>query len=136
MTLPDRLRRVALLLLAPVVLLAAGCGGSAGGRKEDGSLSDREQVRQYIQSMGDIAGTPASFAKQFADGAAPAKADMAKYAAFEFNVAGDPTISGDSATVPVQVLKSGGGVDEVVGTTTWTLAKAGDGWKIKTAPLP
>jgi hypothetical protein len=115
------------LALALFCLLAVGCGGGGGA----GTPEEERQLGSQVSMLADMADKYDTFKEQFAAGAAPPEAEMKKYGELQF--AGDPPkITGDTATIPITVIKQG----QILGKVEWTAVKEGDKWKIKTAPLP
>ncbi|QDS90877.1 hypothetical protein CA51_49540 [Rosistilla oblonga] len=124
------------LLVAPVLI---GCGST-----DPVQVTDAQNLNAQVEGLGDAAGDEASFAKAFVAGAAPE--NRKDYGARGFQVVGDATVDGDSATVPVKIFggvysttgKDGGSKKPSDATETeqvWTLQRNGDTWKIKDAPL-
>ena len=74
----------------------------------------------------------------FVEGAAPPIAERSKYGPpMWFELAADPEISGDTATLTVNVLKVDENANrEVVGETKWTGVKVDGEWLLKDVPLP
>lgn len=124
------------LLVVPALI---GCGSS-----DPVQVTDAQNLNAQIEGLGDAAGDDASFANAFVAGAAPE--NRKDYGSLGFQVVGDASVDGDSATVPVKIF---GGVHSTSGKDSgsskpsdaketeqvWTLQKSGDTWKIKDAPL-
>jgi len=72
----------------------------------------------------------------FVEDAAPAGVDREKYAAYTFWPAASASVSGDSATVRVNVGNREGETTDPIGEVTWTAVKQHGTWKLKDAPLP
>lgn len=120
-------------LRLPIVLamlLALGFGCSSPPIDE----TDTGQVKNAVYDMADAASDPDRFETLFVDGAAPDDATRQKYAGLSYNPIGEPTISGDEATITVEFIRE----DETpVGTQQeWKVKKVGDTWKLSEAPLP
>ena len=107
------------------VAVVVGCGGDDVG-------SSADELSQFISGVSDSMGNPATFVAVFATGAAPAESEQSKYLQYRF-WAKDVDISGDSATVTVEISDSS---DKVVAEVEWTAVREGGQWKLKTAPLP
>lgn len=130
------LSSLVLMAIGTCGLLGCGSGGAAQATVEQNAYAQ-------ITGLGDAAGSQEMFADAFVDGAAPK--NRKDYASRGFEVTGDATISGDTASVPVKIFggvfssdsgdhgKESATIAEV--ETTWTLQKSDTGWKIKDAPL-
>ena len=116
-----------------------GCGSSGPAQ-----VTETQIIYATIESLGDAAVDEKMFKSAFVDGAAP---DNRKdYGSHGYQVVGEPTVDGDTATVPVKIF---GGVYEsgardsssskpteaAESEQVWTIQKSGDEWKIKDAPL-
>jgi hypothetical protein len=97
-------------------------------------MPDPVKVEQLLMSMPDLAGDPATLAKQFAEGAAPAPDKLKRYEQFEYQLEAAPRLTGAGCTARVIVTKAGS--DEQVGIVEWSLVKDGEAWKLQSAPLP
>ncbi len=123
-----------------LVLSVTGCGSNYRD-----SLSASQEVNATIAALGDAAMEDSSFASVFVAGTSPA--NRKDYATCNYEVVGEPSISGDEATAEVQVttgVSDGSNSDQPAKkdlgqketrTVKWSLAKEGDEWKIKDAPL-
>lgn len=121
-----------------VAFSAIGCGSN-----HRDSLSETQVVNATIAALGDAAMSEESFSSVFASGSAPSTRE--DYATCNYEVIGDPSISGAEATAEVQVTtgfadssqgdRAKGSDNKEVRKVTWTLAKEGEEWKIKDAPL-
>ena len=125
-----------LALLLGVTL--AGCSDSDPTGE---NVSDVGLARSLVFSLGDAADDTGAkrFESLFVEGAAPKPADRSQYGEpLVFRLQGEPEASGDNeAILTVEVLRSVPNADsEVVGEVKWTAVKAGDQWKLKSAPLP
>jgi len=117
---------------AAVMLTAWGLVGCGKSAPEAGG--DVDTIQKLVQSLPDRASNPKVFKDFFVDGSAPSDKDRPSFSKYQLKSGGRPTVSGDTATMNVVFYDDTAGKD--VGTTTWTFAKQGDKWKIKTAPLP
>ncbi|QDU40333.1 hypothetical protein Mal4_46890 [Maioricimonas rarisocia] len=121
--------------------IVAGCGQDL-----DADLSESQEINAAIAGLNDAAGQDEAFASVFVDGATPG--ERAPYASVAYEVAGEPSVSGDEATVDVKIIP--GMVNSMAGdkpqkgssdaalqasTQTWTLQKVGGTWKLKDAPI-
>jgi|SRR5262245_65646715 len=119
-----RTARTATIVLG--LLLLHGCGSEA--KRE-------QQPDEQLVSL--VTGTPdkALNAKQAKEHfvTVPAKGELQRYAQLSFEPAGSPSVSGNTATVPVKITAPDG---TLKGEVTWEFVKDGDRWKLKNAPLP
>lgn len=127
---------VVALLVTPLLI---GCGSTDAVQ-----VTDAQNLYAQVEGLGDAAGQEDSFASAFVSGAAPENRD--DYGQRGYQVTGEATIDGETATVPVKII---GGVysssekdrrknkpsDVPESEQVWTLQKSGDAWKIKDAPL-
>ncbi|MEW4528686.1 MAG: hypothetical protein ACF8PG_12425 [Maioricimonas sp. JB045] len=134
------------VFVAGVVVLVAGLL-SGCGQDLDADPSESQQVSSAITGLNDAAGQDEAFLSMFVDGAAPA--ERGPYATVAYEVVGEPSVSGDEATVDVKiipgVMNSMGGdkpakkdaseADIQPSTQSWTLQKVGGTWKLKDAPI-
>ncbi len=103
-----------------------GCGS------DEWKPGDADIVRMVIAEISDARANAQKLATIFAEDSVPDRTWLKKSAPWSF-VVESVDVDGDSATVEITVEDFFG---NVVGTTTWTCARAGAGWEIKTAPLP
>ena len=118
-----------------MLVTVAGCGGR---RQPDASqLTDLGRLRTVVNEVSANAETADRFAVQFAEGATVPESERSKYAAPMSFMLKSADISGDSATLTVEVYKSAeeGGQDERLGEVEWTAVKE-TRWKLKTIALP
>ena len=121
-----------LLLLVAAV---AGCHSSQPGPED---ADDSGFINELI---GDISATADGveierFEAAFAARSVPTAAQREEFARYDFRAAEYAEVSGDSATVLVEVSDREKGSSSVAGTVTWTAVKENGAWKIKDAPLP
>ena len=121
--------RTAVLLGAALTTLA-GCASS----QDAAPASEQTTIVQVVKSFNGAKNNAKFAADWFAQGAAPAAAELRSYARYDCKVAEKPTVSGDTATVPIKVLKIN--TEEEVGRVEWTLVKENGQWRLKSAPLP
>ena len=78
------------------------------------------------------------FAVQFAEGAALPDSERSKYAPPLYFMLKSAEISGDAATMTVEVFQAaeGGGEDQLLGEVTWTAVRKDKRWHLKSVPLP
>ena len=120
------------LALLTAALLAAGCGSGSSIPMPDYGSEEGLKIAQLVSEFNDTRGAPAKFKKMFA--AAP-PASLKAYEKYVYEVeVGSPRVEGSTATATVRLLKEAD--NSLVTTKEWTFGKAGDAWKIKTAPLP
>jgi hypothetical protein len=109
-------------------LLSTGCGE---GPKEQ---TDGEAVVGVLSSFADQASNPKTLKVYFADGKAPPDGELMKYKNKGYEVVGQPRASGGTVTARVKVTDETKGGE--LGEADWTFVKAGDKWKLESAPLP
>jgi hypothetical protein len=111
--------------------LVAGCGESV--ENPEANLEDDALVRRLVSdvSLGGE-GTLKSFQARFAADPAPGEAEREKFRQYRFR-ATDPSVSGDSAEVTVEVETAD---ESPVGQQHWTAVKVDGKWKLDQAPLP
>lgn len=128
------IRPVVIVVLLSV--LPSGCGGSNSTAGPGYGSADGRSIAELVEQVNDVKSNPAQLLKLFAAGAAPKdKAQIGRYTAYYFDVSGNPSVSGDTATAKVKIRPDGkaAGTDAEV---EWSFVKDGGGWKIKSAPLP
>lgn len=115
-----------------------GCGGGD-------TPTPTESVTNAIFDLEDAAYDEKAFSSLFIEGSAPD--NRGDYARLDIEVAGKPTVNGQTAKVPMKLTpRTGASLGEGIPPatdalpqgpveTTWTLEKSGDGWKIAAAPL-
>ena len=109
------MRRSTLALLALGFLSAAGCGGSVAQPPSYGS-EDGKAIAVLVDQVNEFKSTASQFEKLFAAGAAPKGAAAKKYPTLSYDVAGTPTVSGDTATARIKMrheLGDGGDAGEL-----------------------
>ncbi|MCM2373577.1 hypothetical protein [Aporhodopirellula aestuarii] len=127
------------LALALFTLTGIGCDSSGSVKP-----SDEQNAFASVAGLGDMAGDDESFAKAFVAGSVPK--NRKDYSERGYEVAGEATFDGDTATVPVKIFggvhatsggEKRGGKPSAVSQTEqiWTLIRVDDKWKIKDAPL-
>ena len=120
-----------------ILLAVAGCGEEP----LDPNTFRQTEFAQFSALLSELAMAEREaqrFAGCFVDGAAPAAAQRSKYAPpTAFELAAPPEISGDTATLSVNVMKIGEHEKrEVVGQATWTAVQVDGAWFLKDVPLP
>jgi hypothetical protein len=117
-------------LVTGFVLLAIGLSGCGSTPKPpDYGSDDGKAIALLIEELNDRKADGKRLAELFAE---PVK-DPKKYDPYNFDLSGKPTVSGDTGTATLKV-RTDDGTEK--GTTEWTFVKAGDKWKIQSAPLP
>src|SRR5262245_26327550 len=127
-----RMRQSCPLTLTGVVLstvVLSGCSKTGAGPSYGGE--EGRKIAQLVELVNDEKSTAPNLARLFVKGAAPK--DSRKYPLYYYEVSGNPTVSGDTATAMVKVKLEAG--EETV-EKEWSFAKEGEAWKIKSAPLP
>ncbi|MCO8120323.1 hypothetical protein NHH03_01145 [Stieleria sp. TO1_6] len=125
-----------------VVSLLIAVSGCSSYEPQTATLEQDAYAR--VEGLGDLASDEKMFASAFVPGAEPK--NRKDYSARGYQVTGQPSIEGDSASVTVKIF--GGVVDSAAGDghsrastgikdsqQTWTLQLVDDNWKIKDAPL-
>ncbi len=127
------LRAAACMVGLALIMVVVGCDSGPAGRPDD---SDEARINFLLGALNgrarSAAQEPEDFRQLFAAGAAPAESEIPRYAKAGFYSKG-VSISGDTATVKVEVETMEGELDELL---QWTLVREGESWKIKDAPLP
>jgi hypothetical protein len=118
--------KIALILLT--ALLFVGCNKSAIDPNE-GMSEEQVEVNEFIREFADSASN-AGFKDNFTK--PPSAAEMKKYRSLYFS-ATDVQVSGNSATVVVEISKPG--EQDPMATKTWKLTKTGETWKMDSAPV-
>jgi hypothetical protein len=127
-----RVTRRALLTVCVALPWAGPVGCDEKPRTEQVFSGDAQGVAVLIEDMNDAKTNPRKAATLFVKGSAPA--DFRKYAPYSFYIVGKPQVNGAEATAEVSVQSEREGTER--GKQTWTFAKEGEAWKIKSAPLP
>src|SRR5262245_17938366 len=86
--------------VAMLAVLGAGCGEVKPALKED---RDIEKITAVLRGLPDIASNPARASEFFAAGSAPSEKELRRYGGWSYDMAAPPKISGDTATVHVQI---------------------------------
>lgn len=119
--------------LAAMVALT-GCGSEEIENPLDEMDEDQQAVAALVGQVSDYAAQgQKSLRSIFTRDGAPSSGDVKKYKARYFELDGDVTVSGDSATFPVKVgqYKSPG-----TAVAQWKATKVDGNWKLADAPLP
>jgi hypothetical protein len=121
------------LLTIAVAATLAGCDSRPAVPTYGGP--DGQRIARRVSDFNDDVSNPKKMAASFATGALPAKpAETKRYSSYMYQLAGDPSVSGATATAPVKLREHRSGEER--GPLEWTFVKEGDAWKIKSAPLP
>jgi hypothetical protein len=121
---------VRLALIIGLGVLAAGLAGcSSTPKPPDYGSDDGKAIALLIEEVNDCKADGKRLAQLFAE---PVK-DLKKYDPYNYDLSGKPVVSGETATAKLKV-RADDGTEK--GTTDWTFVKAGDKWKIQSAPLP
>lgn len=128
------------------VVSLAFCGLLIGcGTPEAIEATVTQDAYAQIEGLGDAAGSEELFAAAFVPGAVPE--DRQAYGQRGYQVTGEASIDGDTATVPVSVFggvassaegdssTSSGASSSGTSEQVWVLQRVNDEWKIKDAPL-
>lgn len=123
-----------LLCLTAVAILLAGCGGG----EPDHGMTGNPDVDAINERVTDVPRMPEltdRFPDFFPEGSVPDEEFQARLLTFSAKPKGTPTITGQTATVEVELTKFGDR-SHVVGDVTWTLEKQGGKWVFTDLPLP
>jgi hypothetical protein len=124
------MRPVGSFTLGLALVFACGCSSSPEGPDYGGE--EGKQIANLVERMNDDTTSVAKLKASFASGVPAAKKDVKTYRRFHYDLK-HAEVTGDSATGTVAIESHAGG-DAV--EREWTFVKEGDGWKIKSAPLP
>jgi hypothetical protein len=126
-------KKLAVLFLTLLVGLPLGCEHAAPQKPE---VPAEVVILRPIEDVDDRASLPNGLQlikRVFVAGSEPSDKALPRYAAYRYK--GSQVIqSGESATVTVSLTEAKTG--NPAGEVQWTLAKVGNAWKIKEAPLP
>jgi len=130
----ERLSRYMALCVMAVSLL--GCGGAQQAPKATGLTDDQKAVNSMVGSISDYASSLERLKSKFVKGKAPKSSDLPKFSGVTISTDGDIVIAGDTATVPVAIMKydANGNAQPPV-KQTWKFAKEGGEWKYAETPL-
>jgi hypothetical protein len=120
--------RYAIALVAGM-LVGCGDGGTAAAPADD------HLIRTLVGHTAELAGSREGFASCFAEGSVPDEATRNKFRGMMTRLDSarvDEAGATATAQVEFEVLETG----EQLGPVTWTLAKSGDEWKVKTVEVP
>ena len=109
-----------------------GCGGGEGEKVGVSTDEDVIAISQLVSGASDLAVQGLSQVRTiFTKDAAPNQAKVKELKESYFNIEGDVSVAGTSATIPVRVNSYANGPGALV---TWKAVKEGDGWKLTDAP--
>lgn len=131
----DRLNRRsgwALVLGLIIGALQVGCGGETTETGMTEWTPDQMEVAMLPTRATDYSNDLTRLRSAFTKEAAPSNSDREKFAKLGFDVAGEISISGDTATFPVKIIDYEKETDT---TVTWKAQKVGEEWKLSEAPL-
>jgi hypothetical protein len=117
------------LLIGFCTAASIGCGSDTSKPPSFGS-EDGKAIAQLVSQFNEDKHEPNKLKKLFVGGKSPA--DWKQFDKYDFQLDGNPKIEGDTATA---ILKKRDAANADAGSTTFTFAKDGGSWKIKTAPL-
>jgi hypothetical protein len=123
------MRRCAILVT--LIWCVAGCRHTTA---PDYGGEDGGKIAALVDRMNDDSNTVPKLKASFASGTPIGKKDIKTYPRFRYEIKGNPTVSGDSATATVEVCAYSG--DDTGSEKEWTFVREGADWKIKSAPLP
>src|SRR5947209_8179587 len=120
-------------LLVSLSALTVGCGGGPSLPSRGGA--DGRKIAELIGNFNDDVSNMKRMTASFAKDAMPTKpAEIKRYSTYMYELAGDPSVSGATATANVKMREHRSGDNR--GPVEWSFVKEGDAWKIKSAPLP
>ncbi len=119
------------LIIMLLVCVAAGCKKKVESYDAD-MTPEQTSVYDYIDSLSDLASTPASFKKEFTK--APSASVIKKFKEYKITPV-DVQVSGSSATATIQFVEYGKPSDNPP-EKTWKFVKDGEGWKMEDTPMP
>src|SRR5262245_9114663 len=102
-----RWQHLSFLVLFAGVSAIAGCSSNSSGPSYGGE--EGRKIAFLISAVNDDKSTSANLAKLFAAGSAPK--DLRRYATYEYEVDGKPTVSGTTATAKIKMTREGNGPD-------------------------
>jgi hypothetical protein len=117
--------------IAVVAGVAAGCadGGSAAAPAQE------HDIRTLVGHVAELSESREEFANCFVEGSVPDEATRNEFRGMMTRLSGatvDETGATATAQVMFEVLETG----DQLGPVTWTFAKSGDQWKVKTVEVP
>jgi hypothetical protein len=127
--------RAALAAWFAVSLLAAGCGGSSKPAGPSYGSTEGQKIAVFVEKVNDDKGVYARLKQLLASDVNLSAAEQKKIWTIAYEVKGEPTVTGDTATAKV-AMRSESISSADLGEKEWTFVKEKDAWKIKTCPLP
>ena len=126
------------LAVASLLTVLPGCGGSKPVANKSAELSeDQKAILSLVGSFADFSSSLPRLKTMYAKANAPKAADVNKYKGCSFSILGEIVVSGDTATAPVEIIKT----DEATGnssppvTQTWKFTKEDGQWKLVESPV-
>ena len=124
-----------LLMIAAGLMLVAqlGCGGGDTPASPGELTADQIEILALVGGVSDMASDLNRLRESFTKESAPKSADLKKYSGNMFEIAGDISISGDTASFPVKIssYSSDASVEK-----QWKATKQDGKWKLSDTPLP
>jgi hypothetical protein len=111
------------------LVVAAGCGSSTPAPPSFGG-EEGKAIATLVADFNEGKHDAVKLKKLFVGGTLPT--DWKQYDKYDFQLDGNPTVDGATATA---TLKKRDHSNAEAGTTTFTFAKDGSTWKIKSAPV-
>lgn len=121
-----RFATVSLFSVGILLLSVTGCG------EANPEPTEANDVISVVSNIGDARNSPAKLQELFAESALPDKAWLEEARQYTIRVV-DAEITGDTATATVDLEVNATG--EIASEQTWNCERAGETWKITSAPL-
>jgi hypothetical protein len=124
--------RFGLCAVLALLLLPLGCGGGQEAVKPQDLTDDQKEIIALVGGVSDVATELTRLRSVFTKDAAPSQAEMKDYSSHYFQVTGDVSVTGDTATIPVKVASYS---SDSTANVTWKAAKDSGKWKLTDAPV-
>lgn len=108
------------------IISVAGCG------EANPEPTEANDVISVVSNVGDARNDPAKLAEIFSESAMPDKKWLQESRQYTIRVV-DAEITGDTATATVDLEVNATG--EIASEQTWNCERAGESWKVTSAPL-
>jgi hypothetical protein len=119
---------MAMALCAPLV----GCGGGEVATTSTEVTEDQMAVGSLPSLAADKSNDLARLREVFVKDAWPSSSDRKKYADHMFDIDGDITVTGDTATFPIKITNY---ETQASSTATWKAQKVDGTWLLSDAPV-
>ena len=125
-----------LVLLSALMVSSVGCGGGAQAPVAAGMTEDQKAVNSLVGSINDYASSMERLKSRSAKGKVLKPAEAAKFSGTTVTTDGDIAVTGDSASVPVAIIKyDANGNAQAPVKQTWKFVKEGGEWKYAETPF-